>query len=77
MGGGEMRNSSWNKLHRIGGKKRLLGMDSDTFNGSSVGMRFDYMLSEIEFLPLSPLCWTPFSIAVGIRSALNECASRR
>lgn len=76
-GGGEMRNLSWSKLHGIGGKKRLLGTDSDTFNESSVGIRFDYMLSEIKFLPLSPLCRTPFSITVGIRSALNECASRR
>lgn len=76
-GGGEIRNSSRSKLHGLGGRKRLLGTDSDTFRESSVGMRFDHMPSGIGFLPLSPLCPTPFSIAVGIRSALNECASRR
>lgn len=76
-GGGEIGNSSWSKLHGIGGKKRLLGTDSDTLNESSVGTRLDHMLSGTEFLPLSPLCPTPFSLAVGIRSPLNGCALRR
>lgn len=43
----EKRTSIWSKLPRTGGEKTLPRTDSDTLNESSLGMRFDHMLSGI------------------------------
>ena len=58
----EKRTSIWSKLPRTGGEKTLPRTDSDTLNESSLGMRFDHMLSGFNFF-LFLLSPTPYSTA--------------
>lgn len=50
-------------------EKTLPRTDSDTLNESLLEMKFDHMLSGIQFLPFSTVSQTPVLIAVDLNSA--------